>query len=370
MAIYIIDVFISGFLSMFVIREFDEKGIETQQSKRRKIICLGLILLTWVLIYALRGTTGTDAGGYRTSYLSMYNNNIPLSQLLEKYRDKLYQILIYYCAALSKGSWVFGCFTMGIITYFPILYFMSKKSEDINLSILLFIMTLEAFFGFNGIRQGLSIGIVYCAYYFGLRNKKYFRYILLMLIAFGFHAGVVFVIPFHLISLKKLKAVSSYFLLIVAFMLTFFLKNIWNDVLNLMAGDQVVSKYTNMFQNNVGSSIIRVLVWLAPVAVALFCYSRLKERYTDVDHDILMVIFGAVFMTYSMLSPHFSQMAVYFSCSSLVLYPKIVNCINVEDKRVIKYPIIILFFVYMIALLLNGEMGIIPYKPVWDTGMY
>lgn len=367
MAIYILDVFITGFLSMFVVKELDENGIETHQSKRRKVICLGLILLTWVLIFSLRGVTGGDSSTYRNFYRDAYKLKTPFDELYDKQRDKFIPILVYVCANLFDGSWIAYCVITGLICYIPIVILIGKKSVDINTSCILYLLSLSALYGYNGLKQALACGFMMCAYYFGLRERKYVRYIFLMLIAYGFHAATLLLIPFHLLSIKKLKSISTKIIVFLLLVMTFLLDNVWSGITSIFGNDGLVSKYTNMFDNTHGSGFLRLLVWLAPLFICYFIYPNLKEKYKEIDHDILMVFFGAVFMVYSMLNVNFSQMAYFFSVPIILLYPKIINAVDIKYKKTMKYVVIILYFVYFIFLLDNGEARLSPYIPVWRS---
>ena len=370
MVIYIVDVLVTGFLSKFDIKEFDDNGIETYQSKRKRFICLSLILLLWVCLFAFRGTTGGDTGVYRAGYKNIFRNGLSLQDCFEQYRDKLYIAIAYYCAQISGGSWLFACFVFGFLVYTPIIVLISKKSEEINLSCILYLCTLQCFFAFNGVRQALATSFAIYAYYFGLRDKKIIKYIIFLLVAYGFHASVLLVIPFQLLSLKKLKKASTVFLILLLFGSSVVFNQVWSGFADLFGSNELVSKYSTVIQYAHGSSVIRVLVWLVPIVFGIYLYPKLSDKYPDADHDILMVLFGAVFMVYSMFDTNFSQMSIYFMDVNLILYPKLFKVVSDQHHKIFKTSIVVVYFLYMIMLLFNGDMGLNPYVPVWISGNY
>ena len=367
---YFIDVALTAWISSAILNQYDANGIEQFQNKRKKKMLLILILLVWVLMYAFRGWTGSDSIVYWGNYKNISNHNLLLNDIFNTYRDKLFQIVSFYCSKLSNGSWLFFCLVLGLLTYGPIVRVILKKSPDVNFSCLLYIFTLSSFFAFNGVRQGLSIGFCCLAYYCGLTEKKYIRYAILMLIAYGFHAASLLIIPFHLISLKKLKSVSTILIIIIAFVASFFLVNIWGNVLDVFSGDNLVSDYDEMFINAHGSSIIRVFFWSAPIVLAIYHYSTTQKKFPEIDHDIILSIFGVVFMFYSMQSSNFSQMAPYFNFSTMLFIPKVVRSIPSDSKGLLKGIILVIAFVYMIFSLWNGDLGINPYIPIWESGVF
>lgn len=367
---YLIDVALTAWISSAILNQYDANGIEQFQNERKRKMLLGLILLLWVLLYAFRGWTGSDSIVYWGNYKNISNHNLLLNDLFNSYRDKLFQVVSFYCSKLSNGSWLFFCLVLGFLTYTPIAHIILKKSPDVNFSCLLYIFTLSSFFAFNGVRQGLSIGFCCLAYYCCLTEKKYIRYAILMLIAYGFHAASLLIIPFHLISLKKLKSISTILIIIFAFVASFFLVGIWGNVLDIFAGDNLVSDYDEMFTDAHGSSIIRVFFWSAPVVLAFIHYSAAQNKFPEIDRDLILSLFGVVFMLYSTQSSHFSQMAPYFNFSTVLFIPKVVRSIPSDSKGLLKGIILGIAFVYMLFMLWNGDLGINPYIPIWESGSY
>ncbi len=370
MTIYLVNVALTAILSSFIHREYDEKGIQTYQSKRTKNICLFLIFVLWILIYAFRGVTGADSAVYRGQYKSLFTGKITVAESGATLRSTLFAFILNECAALSGGSWIFFCFVSGILVYFPIFLLISKKSEDINFSFLIYIFTLSFYFGFNGIRQAIAGSFAICAYYFGLREKKLIKYGLLMIIAYGFHSGTLLVLPFQLLSLKKLKSISTWAILIPFAAASLILKDIWTQVIGVFNGFEVVTRYQDVFLEANGSGVIRFIVWIVPVVLVLIYYDRIKSKYQDIDGDTLMVICGSIFMLYSMLDSNFSQLSMFFIDANLILYPKIYNSIKEKSKRAFKYSVLFVYFAYMLVLLLNGDGFYNPYISVWESGMY
>ncbi len=368
MTIYIINAILTALISKGLYTYTDEYGVETQWSRNNKKTRLFFILLFWGGLYALRGITGSDAIGYRSGYLSIQSSGLTLNDLFAVYRDKLYQVLTYTISTISDGSWIAMCAATGVLIYVPILKIIREKSEDIQLSLLLFLFSLDAYFGYNGVRQMIAVSLSMYAYYFFLREKKFTKYALLILLASGFHVSMLLVVPFHILSLRKLKSFSTILLLGFAAVSCFAFGSVWSLFTNLFSDNIIIAKYSNTLVEGNGSGIIRVFVYLAPVVLSLMNYGSL-DHDSD-DSDIMMMLFAAIFMIYSMFSVSFSQMAIYFSISNTILVPKVLNSANRKNYYVLRQMIVVLYFMYMIVLLLNGDMGLNPYVPVWKSGSY
>lgn len=370
MAVYIINAIIAALITGGTYLYLDEYGIETQFSKRNKRIRLFVLLCIWIGLFAFKGLTGSDSGQYRHGYKMILDSNLQLDYLLENYRDKLYQVLAYTVSRVSGGSWVALCAAVGAIIYFPILKIIEKNSVDVQLSVLVFLLSLDGYNGYNGMRQMLATSLSIFAFYFFLKEKKIVRYAITMIIAYGFHASILMVLPFHVLSIRKLKSISTKILILLFLLSSLALDSIWGTVITLFDSNVLIAKYADSLTSTYGSGIMRVLVFFSPVVLSLFYYNEAKEYYDDIDSDIMMSFFAAMFMVYSMFSVNFSQMAIYFSISNTILLPKLLNSVGERNYKLLRNTVIILYFIYMVMLLENGDMGLNPYTPVWRNGVY
>lgn len=370
MTIYLVNIVATAILSSIIQSEYDENGIETYQSKRKKRICLFLIFAIWVSIYTFRGVTGFDSAVYRVQYQSLFSGQKTVSEVGVTLRSTVFAYLLSWCASFSNGSWIFFCFISGVLIYLPIIILIYKKSEDVNLSCLLYIFTLSYYFGFNGIRQAIAGSFAMLGYYVFLREKKLVKYAIIVLLAYLFHSGALLAVPFQLLSLKKLKSVSTWVILTPFFAASFFLKDIWGTVVGAFNGVTVVTNYDDIFLDPHGSSIVRVAVWLIPIVLAFVYYTPIKEKYQDIDSDILMIICGTIFMIYSLADSNFSQMSMFFIDANIIIFPKIYSGFQEKNKRLLRYIVLLVYFSYMIILLLNGDGHFYPYKSVWESGMF
>ena len=113
---YFIDVALTAWISSAIVNRYDYNGIAQYQNRRKKIMLLGLILFVWVMLFAFRGKTGSDTGGYYSGYKNIYDNSLSLDFLFNYYRDKLYQVVAWILSNTFRGSWFWGSFFVGVIT--------------------------------------------------------------------------------------------------------------------------------------------------------------------------------------------------------------------------------------------------------------
>lgn len=339
-------------------------SLKTNNSRKFKISWLQLIVLlaVWVFIYAFRYNTGTDFSGYYYMFKRMGIVSQTFAEYMSTKRDFLFYALQYFVYHYFNGSWIVFSVIIGVLTYLPILLVLKKESNSFGFSILLYIFTLNYFSGFNGIRQGVAISIIFWAYSTFFKENKYIPYFIAMIIAFGFHSTVIFVIPFHFLAKKKIN--SKIFKIVVAMLLfTYaFLWGLWGYLIKFLetiGQDKLAEDYASAMAN--GSSSLRMIVYILPAIIAIIFYKTLKEKHEDIDSEIMLVLLAGIFMLFSMKYWLFARIAIYFHIFSILLIPKLECIFTKNSKRLGMMLIGGLYFVYMCAMLLHGDGGCLPY---------
>lgn len=335
-----------------------------EQNKRYLMwIFVIIILFFWVFLYAMRDNVGSDYVVYKSYYQRIGRGNQNLQETIEGQRDVLFGMLEYISHKVSNGNWRFFLGVLGVVTYLPILTTLRKESSNFVVSSTLYIFMLSFYSGYNGSRQAIAVSLSFYAYYLLFRQKKYKSYIMMILIAFGFHSTVLFVFPFHLLTMKKLK--SKFFKGVIALMLFayVFMWNLWMyliDFFEFLGQDKLASDYADATLD--GSGYLRLVVYLLPVVLALMFYKKIKNKYPNTDCEIMFMIISTVFMLFSTKYWLFARIAEYFSVSTMLFIPKL-ECIFTRDSKKVGMSIVmILYFAFMCMLLLHGEGGYYPYK--------
>lgn len=363
MTVYLVNIFITFLFSAGLYRSQDLNLPESPRREKKKRNCLLCILLSWTLVAAFRGRTGTDTWAYMNSYSLLYKMH-SISFAWRHGRDKLFFIIMYFVAQLSKGNWIYGCAAIGLMAYVPILILFSRKSHDIQLSLLLYIFILSYYFSFNGSRQGISVSISIVAYYFGLREKKIIKYIILMIISMLFHPGAMILIPFHLASLGNYRSPTYRIILFVFFAGAFIIFRFWNGVLevfDLLGQEKIARDYANLTAGR-GSGFLRIVVATIPVMLGLMYHKKIIANYRDADSDLFLVICYAIVYVYSYFNASFAQLAEYFVVPNCIYYPKVFNSMSPKNGKSMRALALMVYFVYMVLMLRKGEMEVYPYR--------
>jgi len=178
-----------------------------------------LFYLSTISISIFSGFRDTSVGKDTAEYTFFYNH----IHGYDSYKN--FEILFFnlskFLATLGlNSSWFFSFITLSITLLY--LYAFSKSSRAWNkawgaLSLYTLLLLSDWYLveTTNGLRQGIALAILYIALaFFG--DKKRLLFIFIFLLALGFHASVILIIPFlplYFISLKRLSYL--YFVMVI-----------------------------------------------------------------------------------------------------------------------------------------------------------
>ncbi len=328
-------------------------------------IIIFFILAIWVAVFACRGiSVGADTSGYIYYFNNIISSDMSLAEFSANQRDWLFGYLEYFCCRLFNGKWICFQIVVAIITYAPILKVLKEKADYLLSSLLLFIFTINFFSGFNGMRQAIAMSIVFYAYYDFFAEKKYFKYAVLLLIAFGFHSSVIFVIPIHVLSRFEIKGRVVKVSVILTLILFLFIWQIWPSLINFLESigqTKMAADYAEVAKNE-GSGFLRFIVALVSVIIGYFYKEKLEVQFRNVNNELILCLFGALFMLLSMRYWIFGRVSSYFSLSQILFIPKLYKVFSKNSQKIGCAMILFLYFAYMIALLIHGEGNYYPYN--------
>lgn len=348
------------------------KTITERKDSNRIGFGVVLILVLWTFIYAFRYNTGSDFFGYVKDYFRA--SSYSYKEYIEAYRDVGFYSMTWILNRIFKNDWLPYNIVLGILVYLPTLVLIYRKSDYTISAVLLYIFTMTYYSGFNGVRQGIAVGFVFYAYYMYFERRKYFKYFLIILLAFTFHSTALVVIPFHFLSRMRVKS-ANYIVFVGVMVVSYFaLFDLWSNVISLLEAlgqDKLVNDYSDI-TNDRGSSFLRFAVAILPVIIAYFSYRKLKiyDRFDTLDRDILLCTFAGLFSLFSMKYWGFSRIGLYFASSQVLLIPRFSELFgNKGSKMVVLILILILYFLYMYSLIMHGEGALDPYTFIFGHNL-
>lgn len=211
-----------------------------------------------------------------------------------------------------------GCFTAAqgpimILTSFLSLigpgYLIARYSKSPFMSVFLYVNFYLFYLDMNFIRQAIAMSVLCFAYGF-LRDKKFWRFLLVVLLAATFHFAVIYMVAVYLVCLLKIN--SRTFLLYLFGLFYYFMlaDNILSFVLKRFHTEYSGSVY---IKNGLYFCFAVIPLILAILMVFLSYYLRNIPRTMEIMiHFTLMTAFWQVVMTKHALFERFSYFTMLF----------------------------------------------------------
>lgn len=366
MAVYLFNITWTLVMSIIAMRYSKVEYINGLQKRKQtpNRLFVGLVLLSFMSVYALRWKTGTDFENYFSSYF--YLGGVHPIDLIGT-RDWGFNVLTSTVYKIWPDNFAFYNYILAALTYIPTILILRKYSTNFAFSIMLYITMMFYYSGFNGVRQAIAVSICFLAYPL-LYNKRYISYTIIIIISYLFHSTALLMIPFMLIVTRKAWSKTIISTIVILLGIVLFLPSIWNDVisfLNLIGQEKMANDYSNYNYSDGGINILRVLVALVPVLLSFVFYKKLSKNNSKIDILINMSLLNLVFLLFGTQMTVLARISNYFAIFNTLLIPEIANLFKGNDKVLFIGITLILFFIYMV-LILPVDSNLLPYEFIFN----
>lgn len=277
-----------------------------KKSRIKDIIYVIICFCQMFLISAYRFKVGYDYEMYAIGFFRMAADGFSVMT----YEDwEIGYILI---------NKLLGCFTAAqgpimILTSFLSLigpgYLIARYSKKPFMSVFLYVNFYLFYLDMNFIRQAIAMSVLCFAYGF-LRDKKFWRFLLLVLLAASFHFTAIYMVAVYLVCLLKIN--SRTFLLYLFGLFYYFMLSdgVLNFVLSRFHTEYLGSEY---IRNGLYFYFAVIPIIFALLMVLLSYYLRNIPRTLEIMiHFTLMAAFWQVVMTKHSLFERFSYYTMLF----------------------------------------------------------
>lgn len=329
-------------------------------------------ILSFILLFIIAGFRHEDIANDSLAYKILFEE-INISKSFFSFEGRLepgYQFFSQ-CIKLFISSSHVAMFTVSsfIIQLFC-LRFIYKHSNNIWLSIFLFLTLRYYFFTVSAIRQGIALGICLWSYEFLIRNKvKKFYLLILLAITFHYSALIFAILPFikniqftrKKMFLAFLVGVGLFILLssILAYIVP--LISYGNDYLNDGPADD--------FTNRIGSIIIAIVSFI-PLALALiFGYHLLAINSAAKRLELWCILIGFIICLLAIKWAILMRFTYYFVVFSVIILPNIISTIKSSKIKIgIILSCVLISMCYILTILYFRPewYNFYPYKFFWQ----
>ena len=310
--------------------------------------------LTILILTGTRDNVGTDYSHYRWIF------NIAQKGGVYAVVEPGYWLLNILFSNFEEGH-RYVLALMAVLTYSVL--FLIAKEEDVMPLFVPFLFSFGfIFFSNNIVRQSLAIALFIYSIRF-IEERKFWRYILSVLLIFMFHTSAILLVPFYWIG--RIRLSKSYWVLVILCSIIFYKINIFHSLISLVA--LLIPKYATFiglaghdeFKGGLGLSLILLII--LGISVALFAeFVQRNERHRIYFNLFLM---GVCFSIMLFNSAYFYRFTFYMFYIVVFLIPIIVkNIEKINFSRITFAYFFLLSLVWWIKALLFNDGEPLPYQ--------
>ncbi len=281
-----------------------------------------------------------------------YEGKEPFYNLFQKifqYFSTDYQLYLIFVAAIFMPS-------LG--------YFIYKNTTRINQVVLAYVIYMGNFYGFfsiTGTRQTIATAILLWSYKF-IIEKKFIKFVILVLIASLFHVtALVFILLYFISEIKKPKLVFR--LALFGFPIFLFFKNqIAVFFVNFIEVEDRFGIYADQYQ--VGGSIVLTLLHVFLAIWAVFVLKKMLQINPTSYRMYNMFALALFFFPLQWVNPSAGRIAQYFTIIIMVWIPYLIDASSIGSSRKRE----LYYFVALVGLVIVTLFAITvdEYKFFWQ----
>lgn len=298
-----------------------------KKTKLKQVLFVAVCFLQCILISSVRYRVGYDYSMYAIAFFKMVLKGF---SSLEYFDWEIGYILLNKIVGLFTAQPGAIMIVTSVLSMTGPAYLIARYSKNVYLSVFLYVNFYLFYLDMNFIRQAIAMSVMCFAYGF-LRDKKFWRFLLLVIIASTFHFSALYMIPVYFVCLLRINSRSMllylfglfYFYLLSDSLLNFLLKRIHSEYLG-----------THFITVGLAPRYSAFPVVLALAAVVLAYYVKNLPRNLEVlIHLTLMMGFWQVACTKISILERFS----YYNMLFVVLaVPEAISAYKAQLKANLK----------------------------------
>ena len=316
-------------------------------------------VLFWIVVIFISGFRYgfCDTGVYRNLYENIGTDWAAATDESFAIQDVGFNLLMIFLNRIGLVSQMIIVVT-SLITFTIFAIHIYKYSTDIPYSLILFLL-VSYFTLINGVRQVLAAAVVFSSLPF-LRDRKFWPYALLVLLASTFHASAMIMLPLYFVlSGNRMNFGLGLFYCCVG--ICFIAPGLANAVLGNLLEDSTYREYLQV-ESTMG--ITRLLVASVPAIISIiYGYVEYrnalnidgyhsKDRLTDVLINMQLVSFG--FTALGLRMVYFARLSMYLDAGFIILLPRAIKGAFADSSaRFMKNASIFLYVVYFVYQVLT-----------------
>lgn len=368
MIIYII-VFIISLLFLYFSEKVEKK------SKVLKFVFVLLSLITVSLLACNRAETiGTDILVYVKPYFD-YIKNYGVVWLYRNSNCEILYLFLNYLIIIVGGNFKVLLFTITFLISL-IYYIYAKENRESNI-LITYSVYLFVIFGItlNLVRQSIAMVIVlYSTKY--LKKHQFKRYLMMILIACGFHSTAIIMIALYFIYCffgTNFENLVKMIISLISLIIVFLSKEIINYLyvfFNKFDSNYIERYINHNLDFNLSWEIVKITIFIVLMVLLKYNKERIDNKYDKNYFHFckFLLILDLIFFQLGAIFKYSERFSYYFMLISYsYLFPCLLDVfINKDDRKglVVSYFIVfLLLVVYFVVIYVFLKISsIVPFQ--------
>lgn len=362
------NIFLINYILMLIEAEFllyaPKKNplISQAQLQKKKKLFVILQCVQWVLISCLRADS---VGADTMSYAWMYDmhRDLTWNDVFEYFKTYYFEEApvngfepgFVFFEKMVMSIWdnqVFYKFMVAAIFMGALGRFVYKNSDDPFVAFLLYSGLFYNMFSLTGYRQVLSVAIGILWAYEYVKERKFFKFLVLILLASLFHKSTLIFIPFYFLSQKKITATYTVIAIMTIAGMIVFRDQVF-ELVKGVVGYEEYGMHEGFTQRNF------LLMFGVLSFLAIWRYPLIAKAYPDAHMYYNGLVMSAAMISFAMVSPTAMRLVYDFAFTLMILVPKVLNSFTEKRDTTIAYAACVGVFGFFIAT------KSVPYEFFW-----
>ena len=303
----------------------------------------------------------SDVGTDSNNYVGIFNQFKDSTESLFSVKTSLetgYLLLMEIALNISTDYWSLF-FMTALVCVFTSYYTIYKLSDNIKVSVFIYISLATYFFIFNGARQALAASIFGIAIYC-LINKKRVGYFIIVLLASFFHSTALILFPFYYLLRFKFKTRNLILFSIGSFIALYYLSSILT-----LFGEGSVARYSVYEdRNSTGGYLLTLFFFIMSFIFIFFRKKIVKSKLFEYDIYLNMSIFSSIIhlvVSFTGSDVNFLRLSLYFSIGYILIWPIIFRSVYYFKQSFTRLSFVIIHLLFLFFYI-SKFSNLNPYK--------
>lgn len=352
MSIYIITYI--AILILGIIYEANRK-----KANAKKVYCI-LVTIMLFLVIGLRDEALGDSDTV-AFYIPRFNliGNMSFLQTFEKFinTDPIFYLFTKVITMFTNNInlYLFICSIPLIVGISRLIY---KHSKIPMISYFVFLGLGYYFTAFITLRNSLALGILLFSYEY-LRDRKFWRFFLVVMIASMFHSSALFFLIAYPITKFEFKLNLKWIMLLIIFILIVVFKETSINILFEFINNEHLLLYKERnIQLNITLFLQYALIFIISLYFRKYYY---KSNFKEGNMLYVLTYIGTLLTLFVMLQDVMYRVSAFYTIYFTILIPNYIACDKNAKNRLMCSMLAMVIFM-ILGLKFANDFNLIPYK--------